>query len=295
MQAWDWVLWQTPWTGELYEIGADRVVQMAAEGRIAEMGQAFPILSNCVVPRAATHRIVERFGSICDSTGPDAAFTFRFCATAGSYLHLDRSLGVTYALDRSNGAGFLSGKATDFEDWKRRWGDDPWLEAAPLPGLNLGWNILFHEYELARREVGDERFPPLSWKGYLDGLAWGLGHIADPGRREQEEALLKSHGWVPPPEEPPPEEPPAPPPAPSARLPLPKRAWLRLAAGWDARKRELPVALLLARTLRIEPDHITGATFDDERRALWYALRLPRRRVGRHELLDWRHEGDACT
>jgi hypothetical protein len=193
----DLTLWQAPWTGEAYEIATARVLQMTSEGRILELGQAFPILSNCAVPRRALEEIRRRFGDICDSTGPDAAFTYRLCAFEDSYLHLDRALGVTYANYRSAGQGYLTGRQTDYEDFREAFGDRPWLEAVALPELDLGGNLLLHEYELVRREVGD-RFPPLTSEGYLNGLAYGLDYVVDPVRREAYTQTLVSHGWRPP-------------------------------------------------------------------------------------------------
>jgi hypothetical protein len=276
-----WVLWQTPSTGRVYEVETARVRQMVSEGRIAEMGHAFPILSNCAVPRPVLEKISARFGDICDSTGPDAAFTFRHCALEKSYLHLDRSLAVIHASGRSNGAGYLSGKRTDFEDFKRAWGDRPWLDAVRLPGLNLGWNMLFHEYELVRRAVGGDSFPPLSTAGYLDGLAYGLAYVEDARLRGEHEALLEAHGWRRPQAD--------------ERATTPKRLLLgsRAQAAADARRQS--VVLFLASAFGIMPAHITGFTFGSERRALRFAMKCPRRCSAHHAGLDWLLEGDECA
>jgi hypothetical protein len=233
------------------------------------MGHSFPILSNCAVPRHVFTEIRERFGDICDSTGPDIAFTFRFCALEQSYLHLDAALSVVYATYRSNGAGYLSGKATDFVDFKRAWGERPWLDAVPLPGLDLGWNIPFHEYELVRREVGADRFPPVSAEGYLNGLAYGLRYVEDDARRAEFEALLERHGWR----------------GQSEPGPVPAPRTLRSRVG--ALRRRKWVVLFLASALRVKPAHITGFTFRNEDRAIEYASRFARREVAHHEGLDW--------
>lgn len=269
-----WVLWQTPWTGGLYEIETARVLEMVSGGKIAAMGQSFPILSNCAVPRQVLERIRDRFGDLCDSTGPDAAFAFRFCAVESSYMHLDRSLSVIYAMPRSAGAGYLSGKPTDFQDYVRSWGDRPWLDAVPLAGLNLGWNLLFHEYELARRAVAGHGFPPLSKEGYLQGLADGLPMVEDPDQRERHTALLESHGW-----QRPLHEDGTPRPAPRIRGALRSRL--------AALARRPGMVLALALVFRVMPEHITGFSFASEARALRFAMRLPRRRVAHHAYLDW--------
>jgi hypothetical protein len=270
-----WTLWQTPWTGHAYEIQTARVRQMAADGQISEMGQAWPILSNCAVPRAVLEKIRQGFGNICDSTGPDAAFAFRLCAVEERYTHLDRSLAVMYATSRSNGVGYLTGKATDFKDFTQTWDDRPWLDAVPLPGLNLGWNMLFHEYELVRRIVRGDTFPPLSPDGYLNGLAYGLPLIEDAAERARYQTLLEAHGWQPEPREPAVLQPVLAPRR-RRRLPTPRRVLRAVAARSRARQ---SVVLFLASTFRVMPEHITGFTFGTERRALRFAMKCPRRDV----------------
>jgi hypothetical protein len=245
-------VWQPPCSGGLHEIETAQVVRMVAAGRVDEIGRAFPVLSNCAIPRQALVDIRDRFGNICDSAGPDVAFLFRFCALERSYLHLDHALSVGYASHRSNGRGYMSGKQTDYEDFKAAWGERPWLDAVPLPGLDLGWNLLFHEYELVRREVGDA-FPPLSKAGYLRGLAWGLRLIDDEGRRAELEALLEQNGWE------------------RQRGPYPRpvtvgrRGWLR---------RQLLLARV--RALGTQPAHVSGYRFAREPRALFYAKKISR-------------------
>jgi hypothetical protein len=271
-------VWQPPCTGELHEIETARVVRMVTEGRIDEMGHAFPILSNCAVPREDLCDIRERFGDICVSTSPDAAFTFRFCTLAEAYLHLDDSLGIAYATHRSSGAGHLGGTQTDYADFRKTWGDRPWLDAVRLAGVDLGWNMLFHEYEVARRGVGDA-LPPLSKEGYLHGLAYGLRFVVDDARRDELTALLEAEGWRPPPT--------------VERRPVPPRTVRRrLRTILDVRRGSLQrrIGLLRARASDVKPAHITGYSFGSERRALFYAKRISRRPVPDHEGLAWIHE-----
>jgi hypothetical protein len=267
-------VWQTPWTGETYEIATARVLQMVSEGLILELGQAFPILSNCAVPRAALEEIRRRFGDVCDSTGPDATFSFRLCAFEDSYLHLDRALGVTYANHRSAGQGYLTGSETDYGDFKKAFGDRPWLDAVALPELDLGGNMLMHEYELVRREVGD-RFPPLTTEGYLNGLAYGLDYVADPVRRKAYTKTLVSHGWRPPVA------------AERATPAMPGRTTLRRAArrraGTLVRRSRLLLQLAVAAGAIPEPN---GFTFTTEEGALRFAKGRQRRRTSHNPVLD---------
>ena len=103
-------LGHTAWDGRVYAVPTSHVVTMTSEGKITELGQALPLLSNCTVPRAVLLRIIDRFGSICDSTTPDSCFAYRFCATHERYLHFDRAIGVLYGYHRSVGVGFSGGR-----------------------------------------------------------------------------------------------------------------------------------------------------------------------------------------
>lgn len=194
--------WQAPVSGRLFEIQTSRVVEMAAQGMISEMGHAFPILSNCMVPRHILKALRDRFGDFCNSSSPDAAFSFRFCAVEERYRHLDYAPVIVHSFGYSNGLSQLRGETTGtWGDFTRLWGDRPVAPAAPIPETLLGQNILFHEYNVVRSAVGDDRFPEIDRAGYLRELARGLPVIPDPARKAEMRAVLESHGWI---EEPPP-------------------------------------------------------------------------------------------
>jgi len=189
-------LWQAPWTGKLYRLDTAHIAAVSASGEAAAIGNTLPILSNCIVPRASVDRIVERFGDLCDSTTADSCFAYRFCALHDDFLHLDRPLSILYGSHRSAGIGYLSGGGGDFADYQGTWRGETWLEAGIIPGLNLGYNMLFHEYELVRREVGGDRLPPLDRQGCLRDLGRWLPWIRDENERAELRKLLEEHGWT---------------------------------------------------------------------------------------------------
>jgi hypothetical protein len=192
------VAWQYPGTGRLYEIRTAAIVRMAGRGTLLDLGQAIPLLSNCMVPRALLEQLRAHFGNICDSIAPDLAFLFRFSAVEASYLHFDAALSVMYAFVFSNGQAYYRRDASGtFGDFMKLWGNRPWLDAAPIPGLTLGINVAFHEYNLVQREVGKETFPPIEMKGYLRELAKGFFYIHDERQRAELRAVLEDHGWRP--------------------------------------------------------------------------------------------------
>jgi hypothetical protein len=188
-------LWQPAWTGKLYSVTTARMAALIAAARILETGQALPILSNCLVPRTTLTRIAQRFGDICNSNSGDAPFICRFLALDDQFLFYDRPIGVGYAPDRSAGMGYLRGHGGDFDDYLKTWGDRKWLERAPVPGVNLGHNMLFHEYEIVREQTGD-RLPPIDIEAYLRALGDALQFKTDDAEREHLKRILESHGWT---------------------------------------------------------------------------------------------------
>lgn len=246
-------VWQSPWTGKAFRLKTQRIVDSTSRGNGFYLSHVLPILSNCLVPRATAQSIIGRFGSLCAATGGDAAFAFRFCALFDQYIHLDRALGVLYGSHRSAGLGYLTGAGGDWADYLRISGDGPWLDAAPVPGLNLGPNMIFHEYELVRREVGD-RLPPLDRAACLRELAAWVGWIADPEQRLRVRRLLLQSGWD------------GTQANEATSVVLTRRSMLKMRVSQR-------LALLRADFFRRPLPSISGFIFSSDRRALRYALR----------------------
>ena len=244
-------LWQTPWTGKLLSVSTARVSALIASGCVTEISHALPVFSNCLVPRRILDTVLARFGTVCDSTAPDGAFMCRFFTFEDSYVHYDRPLGILYASRRSNGLGYLRGKGGDFPDFLKLSGGDDWLHAAPVPGMSLGNNMLYHEYELVRRATGD-RLPPFDMPAILKDLARELRWTAEPALAAEFKGRLNAHGWTG-------EDP--------ERLPA------QTPAEADYQKR----VQRRIRWLREVPPTITGFAFKSDRQALKWALRYPRR------------------
>jgi len=249
------IAWQYPGTGKLYEIGTAAVVRRFAGGILHDLGQAIPLLSNCMVPRALLERVRARFGDLCDSNAPDLTFLFRFAGVEPRYVHFDAALSVMYGFRFSNGQGyFRRDPGGTFGDFMKLWGDRPWLDAAPIPGLTLGINVAFHEYNLVQNVVGKETFPAIEMQGYLRELARGFFYIHDERERAELRAVLEAHGWRP--------EAPA----------KPRPLWRRIAGR---------VLGPVRRMLRGDPTH----RFATEEESLSYLLNHPLRPVPHNELL----------
>jgi hypothetical protein len=244
-------LWQTPWTGKPFTIRTERVARLLSDGKVSAIAHALPLLSNCIVPRAVFDAIVERFGDVCNSTAPDSSFMARFLVLYGYYIHFDRAAGILYASTRSSGMGYALGGGGDFGDYRKRWDDRAWLDAAPIPGISLGGNALFHEYELVRRETG-ERLPPLDPAGVMNDLSTELRWINDPEMKADLRRILQEHGW-------------------NGAEPQPQAEYLPHAAAYQKQ------VLFRAKWFRVVPATISGFAFRDDETALRYALKYPRR------------------
>lgn len=182
-------------SGGLYAIPTSAIIERCSRSEIVELDQVYPALANCIVPRGTFDRIRETFGSICDSDTPDAAFLFRICAVDQVLHHYDRALFITYGYALSNGWAYIRGDQSGaWADWITLWGDRPWIEAAPIPGLSLGYNVMFNEYNLVRRVAGD-RFPPIDHDRYLNSLGSCLAYISDLELRSKLSGILQQHGW----------------------------------------------------------------------------------------------------
>ena len=256
---------QMPWSGGLYEIRTSRALRLASQGLLTDLWQVFPVLVNCVTPRSVFERVRERFGTFCASTSPESCFGFRFSALEERYLHFDMPLGIHYASARSNGMSYLRGETSGtFGDFVRLFGERPWLDAAPLPGVSLGQNVFYHEYARVQRDAGPEKFPPVEMDGYLKDLARGLAWIDDPVRRSAMRDLLASHGWQ--------EQ------EGTAAATTPDRPRL-------ADRLRQKVSMLRADYLYARPGDLSGPGFAREARALHYARRDPRPPVQENDFL----------
>jgi hypothetical protein len=264
---------QIPWSGGVYEIRTARALELASRGLLTDRWQAFPVLVNCVTPRSIFERIRARFGNVCASTTPDAPFGLRLCALNEHYLHFDMPLAIHYAFGRSNGLAYLRGESSSpiFGDFLRLLGDRPWLDAAPIPGLTLGLNIFWHEYALARRQSGEEKFPPIDMDAYLNDLSRGLSAISDAAKRSEMRELLLSHGWRE-------EEPIAP--SPPVQRGLIQRVRGRLSSLQGK------LALLRADHLYVKPSDLGRFGFKSEAVALRHALRYPSAPIAENDFLS---------
>jgi hypothetical protein len=243
-------LWQTPCTGKRFFIETARAARVMAAGQTEAICQAIPFLANCVVPRPVLESLIERYGSVCDSLSPDVAFMWRLFTLQERYIHHDAAPGVLYASHRSNGLSFMTGKGSEFPDYRKTYGDRPWLDLAPVPGLDLGHSMLYHEHAVVRRISGDA-LPPLDHAAVINELGGQLRWVVDPKRKARLRQLLEAHGWR----------------GPDAKFPR-TRTPSSVFQEWRCR--------FHMRWRGAVPPTITGFAFRSDRKALRFALRYPR-------------------
>jgi hypothetical protein len=179
----------------------------------------------------------------------------------------------------------MRGTGGDFPDFRKSWGERPWISAAPIPGLDIGQNILFHEYELVRRATSHPAFKPIEMEGYLRELGRALVWVRDPEKDAELRGALRERGWK------------------DADGPVPAVTgspgsqvtdgiqWLSRAARdmrgvmlWGINRVRIKVRRAFMRggaERQAVPETISGFDFPDDREALHSALAFPRKRSDR--------------
>lgn len=130
------------------------------------------------------------------SISPDYCFCYRALGMLPSVLYYDTSLLVNYASDRSNGASFSRGVATrDSSDFERNVAPHALNGEAPLPSIRTVGNAVIHEYCSARKLSGNEDYPDVELRPYLDFLAGEVASFVAPDARVSAKKILAGEGW----------------------------------------------------------------------------------------------------
>jgi hypothetical protein len=240
-------------TGRLLEIDAAQLLYLCSR---AIFPSCLARMLNCVLPRHVVAAVRARFGDLFCSVAPDHCLAYRCLALFDRHYHLDEAVLVQYGMHHSTGTGMMQSKANEAcADFKATVGPRGLTWHAPIPELDVNINVVFHEYCLAREQVG-ERFPEVDYRRYLEALAWEIGLVEDPLRRQRLTASLRQHGWdgaIPV------HQGPGHPASPVTVVP----AWLRLGT-------------LLGRR---PPEDDSRLVFRNVDEAIWFASRFPKQHV----------------
>ena len=185
---------QHPWTGDLFAVSSERLLELSSQSIIHEM---LPRMLNSLVPRRVLDELDKRHGKLFDSHAPDFNFCYRALGLEETIVFYDKALLVHYALDRSNGAAASSGAGgEDREDFVLGLKEEHGHFATPIPQILTARNCVAHEYCVARRETRSARFPALEMGPYLEAIAGELAEMTNPQLKQETKELLLANGWT---------------------------------------------------------------------------------------------------
>ncbi|MET0732840.1 MAG: hypothetical protein ABW054_07210 [Casimicrobiaceae bacterium] len=174
----------------LAELDSAHLLSLASQGILPG---CLPRMLNSVAPREVLLDVSKRFGNFFGSTAPDYNFAFRCLETQDSILFLDSALLVHYAIGRSNGASFASGRPSrDNRDFLANLEAGTLNGAAPYPEIWTTDNTIFHEYCVVREQTHSPKLPPLDIPGYVLHLTVEINEIDKRQVRRRMRALLRS-------------------------------------------------------------------------------------------------------
>jgi len=247
-----------PWTGDLFEIRAERLLALTAQ---CLMHECLPRMLNCVVPRSVLDRIETQFGTIFGSVAPDFNFCYKALALEDVIIFFDKAILIHRALDRSNGETLASGfRVRDHADFLASIRFDQMNFITPVPEVRSRFNFIVNEYCLIKNESGGQKFPQLNRDNYLKFLAMEVNECEDQNFKREMMEILRSHGWE----------------QPAATKEQPTASSKKL--GLTAKVRNGLTKRLPARAKQaaITPPEIDALEFKDSNEALIYAFKFPR-------------------
>jgi hypothetical protein len=184
---------QRPWTGQLLELDARRLIELSSRGA---WGDYMARMLNSVAPVETMEAIERRFGGVFGDVSPDYRFAYRCLAISETTLYLDRSCIIEHGMRQSAGGSFARGKMNEHATNFARQLTAPRFGATPEPGLETVANAIFQEYYAVRAEGCEDRFPEPERRSYLGTNAVSVERIGDAEWRQRMQSLLSARGWT---------------------------------------------------------------------------------------------------
>jgi len=185
---------QASWTGRVFELNTAGMILASAQVSTWLFFYCTPRMLNTIVPREVLNRIIKRFGNLFLSLYPDLSFAYKCLETLESILYYDRSVLISYAHSRSNGASYHRGVITkDYADFLANLNGKTLNYAAPIPELMTATNAAIHEYCFLKAESQSAKFPDIDLERYLSSVAAEISSIEDPKFKKEMESLLEKH------------------------------------------------------------------------------------------------------
>ena len=183
-----------PRSGDVVRIKSQELLTKSAR---MEFPSCLPRMLNSVVSRRHLETLKDRFGSVFSSLSPDFSFCYRTLDACASILFYDRSVLVTYGLDRSNGNSMARGVATrDSDDFVNSSPSGRLNFVSPYPEFHTVGNAIVHEYLVAKEESRQEKFQEISKDCYLLMLATEVRRYADKHQVKTSLERLRILGWT---------------------------------------------------------------------------------------------------
>lgn len=182
-----------PRSGDVYRIDSKALLEMSAR---MEFPSCLPRMLNSVAPRSHINAVQARFGAVFSSLSPDFNFCYRTLATRESILFFDRSVLLTYGLDRSNGNSFARGVMTrDSNDFIRdvALARDSFI--TPYPEFLTIGNAVIHEYLVAKHDTRSSGFGDIEIENYRRMLSTEVRKFEDGQHVADSLERLRLRGW----------------------------------------------------------------------------------------------------
>lgn len=193
-RAGDTLLEQGRWSGRLFEIDSDYLLDLASR---AVFPVCTPNFRNSIVPRAVVEQVEARFGTVFDSISPDYCFAYRCLATVEHILFYDRPTFVMTGSEQSAGhsirRGVLAGGGADLHS---KLTQASVSSARPRPEFTLIPDFILYEYQLVAQSVSGG-FRRIDMTAYLRSIADAIEQIEDPALAAKNRALLLRSGGTP--------------------------------------------------------------------------------------------------
>lgn len=172
---------QVAWTGRLLQIDSARF-----SAYVLKVGwtQLLPRLVNGVTPCSTLRAVNSFYGNVCDLVSPDVGFGMRMLERAESFIFYDRALLVDYAMARSHGYNVQRGIVNqDAADFAAQLAGGNYASAAPIPGLTVNGNYLYHEYVQVRAGSDHHRLPAINLAQYSRLISRDIRRYKEPQRQ----------------------------------------------------------------------------------------------------------------
>ena len=182
-----------PRSGKLLRLDAGRLLKMSAHMKFTS---CLPRMLNSVAPRESLLRLKQKFGTVFSSISPDYCYCFRTLNVEPTILYHDKSILLSYAHDRSNGAATARGSDSgDHNDFLQTLASGTVNQMTPLPQIMTIGNAVVNEYNFVKNELDDSTCSEVDGAAYLNFLAAEILNFESAGAREESFKILKKAGW----------------------------------------------------------------------------------------------------